>query len=49
LQTLKLYQSNTVTAKQYFCSNCSIYTHYQWRSNQPSMALMLFVYKILTF
>lgn len=30
---LKLYQSNTHTAKHYFCSNCGIYTHHQRRSN----------------
>ena len=25
--------SNTMTAKHYFCSNCGIYTHHQRRSN----------------
>ena len=30
---LRLYQFNTMTAKHYFCSVCSIYTHHQRRSN----------------
>ncbi len=30
---LTLYQFNTGTAKNYFCSKCGIYTHHQRRSN----------------
>lgn len=30
---LTLYQFNTQTAKNYFCSRCGIYTHHQRRSN----------------
>ena len=30
---LALYQFNTHVAKNYFCSNCGIYTHHQRRSN----------------
>ena len=30
---LTLYQSNTHSAKHYFCSHCGIYTHHQRRSN----------------
>jgi hypothetical protein len=30
---LTLYQFNTFTAKDYFCSICGIYTHHQRRSN----------------
>ena len=33
VDTLKLYQFNTMTAKHYFCSKCGIYTHHQRRSN----------------
>lgn len=29
----KLYQFNTRTAKHYFCTECGVYTHHQWRSN----------------
>jgi hypothetical protein len=33
VNTLKLYQFNTNTARHYFCSICGIYTHHQRRSN----------------
>lgn len=32
-EVLKSYQFNTHTAKDYFCSECGIYTHHQRRSN----------------
>jgi hypothetical protein len=33
VDSIRLYQFNTRTAKHYFCCHCGIYTHHQRRSN----------------